>query len=317
MPDKLARELLRGAISYHDHYGWEHGGGVDPICRKTYDPVDIARSAADHGLRAVVLRNLYFTSAGDADLVMRLVPEIQAIGGIFLNSQVGGINPIAVDTAMTYGGGAKFVCMATDSSANGARAAGVDEAAIRADPVRYVTPFDEHKRLKPEMRRVLEIVAEHDVLFETGSLMPDEILSILTSARDIGVKKLLVTHPQPWFCGMTVDQMKQAVDLGAVIEFTWMFYGHGMSYQTRKYGGPGAVPPPVENVGTAFDQIRALGAQNCVLSTDYGTLDLPLPVEGLREFVFCLLDLGLTADEISVMIRDNPARLLGLDPVGA
>jgi hypothetical protein len=52
------------------------------------------------------------------------------------------------------------------------------------------------------------------------------------------------------------------------------------------------------------------------LSTDYGTLDLPLPVEGLREFVFCLLDLGLTADEISVMIRDNPARLLGHDSIG-
>ena len=91
---------------------------------------------------------------------------------------------------------------------------------------------------------------------------------------------------------MSVDQMKAAVDLGAVIEFTWIFYGHSMSYQSRRYGGPGAVPPPVEHVGTAFDQIRALGAGNCLLSTDYGTLDLPLPVEGLREFVFCLLDLG-------------------------
>ncbi len=27
MPDAIARKLLIGAISYHDHYGWERGVG--------------------------------------------------------------------------------------------------------------------------------------------------------------------------------------------------------------------------------------------------------------------------------------------------
>jgi len=40
-------------------------------------------------------------------------------------------------------------------------------------------------------------------------------------------------------------------------------------------------------------------------------------VEGLRQFIFCLLDLGLTAEEVAVMIRTNPAWLLGLDPPSA
>ncbi len=314
MPDTLARKLLAGAVSFHDHYGWERGGGQSATCRKTYDPVLIAQSAADAGMRAVCLRNLYFNSAGDAYLVKKLVPEIEVIGGIFLNSDIGGLNPIAVDTAMTYGTGAKFVCLATDSAARNARQAGVDEDTIYSDPVRYVTPFERNGRIKGEMRKILDTVAQYDVLLETGSLGPEENLQIVEAARDAGVKKIVVTHPTPWFCNMSVPQMRQAIAMGAYIEFTWMFYTHSITYMARKYGwSQKAEPPRPEDVGMAFDQIRALGAEHCLLSTDFGTLELPLPVEGLREFIFCLLDLGMTEAEIRVMVQDNPARLLGLE----
>jgi hypothetical protein len=308
---EVAVGLLRGAISLHDHYGWERISRAEPRCRPTYDPVLIARSAAAIGMRAVVLKNLYFTSCGDAELVQRAVPEIEVYGGIMLNSEVGGINPTAVDTAMSYGGGAKFVGLANEASAHEARLAGVSETEIRRDPLRYVTPFEADGSVKTEMREILGIVGGHDVLLETGSLSPAEVLSIVEAAGAEGVQKVLVTHPQPWFCGMTIEQMQQAIDLGAVIEFSWNFYTHSASYLARRYGG-NEMDPHVEEVGTAFDQITALGAENCVLSTDFGTLDLPLPVEGLREFIFCLLDLGLTEREISLMVRANPARLLGL-----
>lgn len=313
MPDLLARKLLHGAVSYHDHYGWERGGGASPTCRKTYDPVLIAQSAADAGMKAVCLRNLYFNSAGDAYLVKKLVPNIEVVGGIFLNSDIGGINPTAVDTAMTYGTGAKFVCMATDNSARGARQAGIDENTIYGDPVRYVTPFNRDGTFKSGMRKILDTIAQYNVLLETGSLGPEENLQIVQAAREAGVKKIVVTHPTPWFCGMSIPLMQQAIELGACIEFTWIFYTHSITYMARRYGWERLdEPPPIERVGSAFDQIRALGAQNCLLSTDFGTLELPLPVEGLREFVFCLLDLGMTEDEIKVMIQDNPSKLLGL-----
>jgi hypothetical protein len=314
MPDALARKLLVGAVSYHDHYGWERGGGQSATCRKTYDPVLIAQSAADAGMQAVCLRNLYFNSAGDAYLVKKLVPGIEVVGGIFLNSDIGGINPIAVDTAMTYGTGAKFVCMATDSSARGARQAGVDEDTIYADPVRYVTPFERSGKLKENMRKILDTIAKYDVLLETGSLGPQENLQMVEAARQAGVKKIVVTHPTPWFCNMSIPEMRQAIDMGAYIEFTWIFYTHSITYMARKYGWSNpSEPTHAENIGTAFDQIRALGAEHCLLSTDFGTLELPLPVEGLREFIFCLLDIGMTEAEIKVMVKDNPARLLGLE----
>jgi hypothetical protein len=312
---ELALTLLKGGILYHEHYGWERGGGQEAVCRVDYDPVLIAQSAAEAGMRAVVLRNLYFNSTGDAHLVQRMVPEIEVYGGIFLNSDIGGINPTAVDTAMTYAEGARFVCGATDNAAHGARQAGVSEDEIYADPVRYVTPFQRNGEIKPGMLEILDTIATYDVIYETGSLSPEEILVMVKAAREAGVNKILVTHPTPWFCGMTMDQMKEAIDMGALIEFTWMFYTHSMSYMARRYGWgrPGHLVPN-EPVGDAYDQIKELGAENCVMSTDFGTLELPLGVEGLREFIFCMLDLGMEADEIRLMIRDNLETLMGLDP---
>ncbi len=311
-PQQIAAKLLEGAVSYHDHYGWEKGGGQGNRCRRTYDPVLIATSAQAAGMRAVVLRNLYFSSAGDANLVERLVPGIKVLGGLFLSSEIGGVNPTAVETMLTYGGGARFVCLATDSSAHEARGAGIDEDAIYADPVTYVNPFARNGSVKPETISILRMIAEHDILLETGSLSPSEILTIVEAARAEGVNRILVTHPTPWFCGMTIPEMQRAVEMGAFIEFTFMFYTHAVSYFARRYGGDRSQP---ESIGDAFDQIRAVGAEHCVLSTDLGTIESALPVEGLRQFIFCLLDLGMTPEELVPMVRTNPAWLVGLDPV--
>ncbi|WP_132935549.1 DUF6282 family protein [Mycobacteroides abscessus] len=308
-PQALASALLRGAVSFHDHYGWEKGGGLGAQCRKTYDPVLLASSAREAGMRAVVLRNLYFSSAGDAHLVKRMVPGIDVLGGIFLSSEIGAINPIAVETMLSYGGGIRFLCLATDSSAHTARGSGVAESTIQADPLTYVNPFTADGGVKPEMQRILALIAEHDILLETGYLAPQENLAMVRAAADAGVRRILVTHPTPWFCGMSVPEMQEAIDLGAYIEFTFIWYTHAVSYYGRRYGGN----PRPELIGDAFDQIKALGAQHCVLSTDFGTIESALPVEGLRQFIFCLLDLGMTADEIIAMTHTNPAWLLRLD----
>jgi hypothetical protein len=52
-----------------------------------------------------------------------------------------------------------------------------------------------------------------------------------------------------------------------------------------------------------------------VISTDFGVYTLPMPVEGFREFIACLLDMGLPHDDIRVMSRENPKKILGLSPL--
>lgn len=307
--DGAARELLKGAVCYHTHVGWIRRDQDEP-CRTILDPETAVRSAAAAGMRAILLRDLYCNSAGLAAVLQPHVPDIEILGGMYLNAEVGGINPFAVDTAISYAKGARFVCMATDSAAHSALISGGDPAQVAADPARYVTPMM-GDRVKPEMYRVLELIAAHDLLLETGNLSPAEILILVAEAKQVGVNKILVTHPSPGFIGMTVQEQARAADLGAFIEYTWIFYTHHLSFRASRNPVRGRIP--TLDIGSAIEHIRAVDPQRAVLSTDFGQLDQPLPVEGLRQFIFCLLELGVAPRDIALMIRTNPAKLLGLN----
>ena len=59
--------------------------------------------------------------------------------------------------------------------------------------------------------------------------------------------------------------------------------------------------------------IRTIGAEHCIMSTDLGQANNPPPAEGMRIFMSALLRKGITEEEIELMTKVNPSRLLGLD----
>jgi predicted TIM-barrel fold metal-dependent hydrolase len=63
------------------------------------------------------------------------------------------------------------------------------------------------------------------------------------------------------------------------------------------------------------DIIEKLGPNRCILSTDFGRYALSSPLEGLRQFIACMLDLGIPPEDIRTMVKTNPERLLGLEPI--
>ena len=58
--------------------------------------------------------------------------------------------------------------------------------------------------------------------------------------------------------------------------------------------------------------IKAVGARNCVLSTDLGQAENPIHPMGFKVFIQELMAAAITTDEIDLMARKNPARLLDL-----
>jgi microsomal dipeptidase-like Zn-dependent dipeptidase len=86
-------------------------------------------------------------------------------------------------------------------------------------------------------------------------------------------------------------------------------------YVEREYASidEGMDEGPKGGVKLVAERIEALGASHCIISTDFGVYTLPEPVEGLREFIACLLDLGISVDDVSKLVKTNPERLLGLD----
>jgi len=60
------------------------------------------------------------------------------------------------------------------------------------------------------------------------------------------------------------------------------------------------------------ESIKAIGAESCVMVTDYGQRHNIPPIEALSQFVEDMLRGGLSDKEITTMIVNNPRQLLGL-----
>jgi len=151
----------------------------------------------------------------------------------------------------------------------------------------------------PDVKTVMGLVAEHDAILGTAHQSYDELRLIIPAARDAGVTKILLTHPFFKVPGLSLERTKELVALGAMVEFTYC-----------------AVSPKwaCASIADITQAIKALGAENCVLTSDAGQPENPMPPQALRIFAQSLFEAGISEDDIGVMIRTNPAKLLGVRP---
>lgn len=283
-PDAAAQSLARqpsvvaGMIDIHAHTGPEV---VGLSLRRSIDGIEAARLAARHGMRAILLKNHYLETATQAYYVSRVVPGIEVYGGIALNRTVGGLNPDAVEAMANVDGGlGRMVYMPTFQSAH----------YNPGDP--EAVPVSRNGELLPEVLEVLDVVARYDLALSTGHSSPEESLTIVRAARAAGVTRIYVQHPTIEQIDMPLEMQMEAARLGALLEYRMP---SGMLTDEE-----------VENV-------RALGPENVVLSSDRGQLGGPNHADVFRQAVPRLLQAGFTQAEIDVMTRRNPARLLGID----
>jgi len=274
--------VVNGAIDIHVH--------TLPDDRpRALDGVQAARQAHDRGMRAIVLKNHYESTAGLAYLVRTLVPGIDVFGGIDLNLTVGGINPAAVEhmTRVT-GGFGRIVWMPTFDAENQVR------YSKESRPFVSVSRAGE---LLPEVRQVIGLIAKHNLVLATGHSSAEEGLMLLREGRRQSVQRMVVTHAMNPPIAMNVAQMQEAAKLGAFIEFVG---SSPVSADARmRYDGFAAA-------------IRKIGPDVTILSSDLGQMGNPLPVDGFGGFLTALRERGFSEQDITRMAKENPARLLGL-----
>jgi hypothetical protein len=270
---------LTGVIDLHVH------AGPDVRPRKL-DAVALARAAKAAGMRALLLKSHHTITADLAQVVEGVVGGIRVFGGVTLNEPVGGLNPEAVRAAIALG--AKEVFMPTHSAANQRR----HDAKIGG-----ITILDDAGHLRNEVKPLLALVAEADVILGTCHLSPDEILVLVHEARRAGVRKVLVNHPELNSLAIPLAMQKAMASEGAFFE---RMHLHGNSATDL----PGLAA-----------MTRAVGVERTVLVTDLGAAVYDLdPVQGMREFLQQMATQGFSQAEIDLMARQTPARLLGLDP---
>ncbi len=323
---ELSRELLKGAIDIH-----VHAGPHLPSSPRSADPFEAAEQARDAGMRAICFMDVFEMSTGTAWLVQRRVPDFPVYGGLVMNTVYGGMNPRAVRTALHYGSGARFISFGTHSTFYQASREGRtvdgqfkslgelypkfrDQELGRAIRI----PIDE--KPSPELDEILSMIAERpEVYLRSGHVSNEEALRLIELAHEYGIRYVVLASGVTK--NMPVKQQKEAASRGALIEHTLAAFTHTTPipkthyYVEKEYVSidEGMEEAPGMGVRTVAEQIREVGAEHCVMSTDLGVYTLPPPVEGFREFIACMLDLGISVEEIRTMTAANPARLLGLD----
>jgi hypothetical protein len=278
--------------------------GPDTASRSVND-FELAQKAKELGMRGVVTKNHEFITNDRAYLVRQIIPGIEVFGGITLNESVGGINPEAVDLMIKFTGGCgKIVWLPTHGSANHKSffAKKADAGGIRV--------IDASGSVVPELRKVLKLIAKADIIFATGHVSGKEILASVKAAKQEGVRKVLVTHAMQSPGELSIDDLKRCVEAGAFIEHCYLTYLMGPQAALGWMKGWKHIP--IEEFAKA---IKEVGAENCVIATDLGQYMNPIPADGMKEFILALMSKGITQEQINLMAKKNPARLLGLEPM--
>jgi hypothetical protein len=289
---KADSNVLAGVIDFHAHTGPD----VEP---RLVNDLQLVRLAKQAGMRAVVLKSHFMPTADRAELAMEEVGGIEVFGGIVLNRSVGGLNAEAVTRMLQLEGHrGKVVWLPTFDA----------EHIVRHSPGHrpYIAVVEDGKPVAG-LGEIFKIIAQNNLILETGHSGPEESLVLIPAAKAAGVTRIVVTHAMA--LGATIEQVKQMAAMGAVIECCW--------YSYLKKPDPKTGIGPTENAA-ALDvcakAIHVVGAEHFLISSDMGLKNYPLHTDAMKAFMVALKARGINSSEIDLMTRKNPAKLLGLEP---
>lgn len=294
--------LLAGAVDLHCH----SGPSVMPRC---IDHIAAMKDAAEAGFRAVLIKDHYYSATPVTELLNNNFAElgVEMLSGVPLNNATGGFNVHAVDHGIKLG--AKLVWMPTFSSANHIDHHHKDDDFENKFPTTKeqmlapipLSALNEDGKLHEEVKVILDLIAENDLVLSSGHLNIREIWPLFEEAKARGVTRLLVNHPT-YIVDATLEDMSALAAMGAYLEHSMCMFIEGSIYQFY------------DN-----DNLRALieagTIEKTILGSDLGQNRNPLPIDGFRSVVGMCLEIGYSEDDIRRMIGGNACALMGLEQV--
>ena len=293
-------EFFQGAIDCHQHTG-------PSLFPRTCDSIDSALEAKAAGMRAICFKCHQGITSDRATLVQKAT-GMECYGGVVMNRYSGGINPYSVEASIRLGG--RYIWFPTQWSAHHIAQYHAPEYFHMKISIEFgkkqaeaegkgISILDDNGNLTPETVEVLALAKKHDNAIASGHLSKKEIVTLFKEAHKMGLKKLVLQHVQLnelWV--WSPSEQKELVDLGVLIEHVALYIHQGRYLLS-----------PKENM----DMINIVGPENVVFASDCGQLNVPTPTQGLKIFVGKLLEEGMSPEDIDIMLKKNPARILGLD----
>ena len=300
---KPDEDILKGVIDMHVH-------AAPCLLDRPFDEIEMAREARDAGYRALVLKSIYTMNADRVQLVRQIVPDVELFGSVVFNQTSGGLSLSVMRAAIGFG--AKVAWLPTVHAVNHVNffgmatypwhaKQGTQHKSLSEDKVDPICLLDDNGKLRSEAAEILELAKHADMVVGTGHIGADEIFAVLKHAKAIDFEKVVCTHVGWHATAWSREDMLSMADMGATLEFTI-----NPTMPARQRADPKKFA----------EDILAVGAERCIIATDLGQYDNAHPVEGLRMFIRMLSNYGLSSQQIDLLARTNPARLLDLSDKG-
>lgn len=287
----MENELLVGAIDPHVH-------SYPDFVRRAQDMVQIGIDASKAGMRAVVFKDHWNVSAGAAYCAQRhldymiekgdLTHRVELYGG---TGTCLGMNPQAIRVALRYPN-FKMIWFPTFTSFGFWRNAGHPEHG-------GVKLTDDYGKVLPEVVEIMEIATENKVAIGLGHTDFADLWPIAKKGKEIGIHAIL-DHPLLEMNKLVLDEMKQLADLGIYV---------GTYCQPLIPSLYQPVADPMDTINT----INAIGAERCIIGSDFGQVLQMDSIDGLRVSIRALLAFGIKQKDLHIMLHENSAKLLWLD----
>lgn len=291
--------LLKGVVDFHVH-------SEPSFMSRACDFVELCMMASKAGYKAIGHKDHNYGSAAMASIIKKYFfkdDPLTIVGSFAMNETVGGMNPMVLETQLTFG--AKAVWLPTTSAANhiefmATKTSGFPKTVIgpkdEPTPVHFI---DEDGNLSHEVIKSLEILKQYPgVAIGSGHGDPKETDAIIRKAVDLGIAdRVFADHPYgivlaPW------DDIKKWADMGVKIEFV-----AGMTCGDD-------VALPLDDMAYYMKEI---GPEKCILVSDLGMKKMGNPIEGFGHFLMQLHRAGISEDDIRLMTSYNTGKMIGLE----
>lgn len=281
---------MKGVIDMHVHSNPD-------IRKRAYDDIELMEAGIRVGARAIVIKSHQGITQDRAYLCNRHNKIVHGdnnnftmIGSITLNNQVGGINPKAVESALKLG--AKVVWLPTQSAKNHL----VKNKNDISDCVEVV----HDGKIVPELNSVFQLIKDYNAVLGTAHISPKEAFVVVETARKVGLKNIVVTHPEWWVVGMSLeDQVRIVKDYDVILEHCFAQNMGGGKYMS--------------NMELNLEAINACGYKNVMVNTDGGQTENPNWEIAMQQYMQYLVEHGVSKEQVYYMTRNIPMNLLGLD----
>lgn len=283
IPVQVIDELWKGCIDMHIH------PGPDPNAERPIDSAQVATLAEKAGMKAVVLKSFSYNTASDAYIIQKnMTPDLHVFGSVVIGyTTTGGLRY----AARTIEAAAKIGCKVVWFPAMDAEWC----QSYLGRPGTGITILKEDGTLKDEVYDILKVIKQYNMVVCSGHMSYEESAKLFDAAIEMGIEKMVATHPLAELSRFTLDQIQELAGKGVYIEHVY-----------------GTTMPRLGNLDPSdyVDCVKLVGADKTIMGTDLAQVWDTDPATGMRLFIGQMLQFGCTPEEVELMCKRNPAKLL-------